>query len=48
MILIYKISIVLVILILPLSASSQMQISGLSDILFKNSEENDLTNLTFR
>ncbi len=47
MILIYRISIVIVLLSLPLTASSQMQISGLSDILFKNAEESDVTNLTF-
>ncbi len=43
----YRLSIVLALLFCSSSALAQMQISGLSDILFKNAEENDVTNLTF-
>jgi len=42
-----RISAVLALLICSSSAFAQMQISGLSDILFKNAEEEDVTNLTF-
>ena len=43
-----KISVVLALLFCTSSAFAQMQISGLSNILFKNAEESDVTNLTFR
>ncbi|MCH9024829.1 MAG: hypothetical protein IH931_05785, partial [candidate division Zixibacteria bacterium] len=42
-----RISVVLALLFCSSSAFAQMQISGLSDILFKNAEESDVTNLTF-
>ncbi len=42
-----RISVVLALLFCSSSTFAQMQISGLSDILFKNAEEKDVTNLTF-
>jgi len=42
-----RISVVLALLFCSSSALAQLQVSGLSDILFKNAEENDVTNLTF-
>ena len=43
-----KISVVMTLLFCTSSAFAQMQISGLSNILLKNAEESDVTNLTFR
>ena len=43
-----KISVIMTLLFCTSSAFAQMQISGLSDILLKNAEESDVTNLTFR
>ena len=42
-----RISVVLALFFCSSSAFAQMQVSGLSDILFKNAEESDVTNLTF-
>lgn len=42
-----RISVILALLICSSNAFAQMQVSGLSDILFKNAEEKDVTNLTF-
>ncbi|MCH7689601.1 MAG: hypothetical protein IIA17_00975 [candidate division Zixibacteria bacterium] len=42
-----RISVVLALFLCSSSAFAQMQVSGLSDILFKNAEEKDVTNLTF-
>jgi len=42
-----RILVILALLICSSNAFAQMQVSGLSDILFKNAEEKDVTNLTF-